>query len=68
MQNEKKVSYFKLEPELAQSVVNYLATRPYQEVFQLMPHIMNLEGVLSEEEAPQEEDDKEILDSLTDEG
>lgn len=58
---ENKVEYFKLSPELAQAIVNYMASRPYQEVYQVMPAIMNLEPVLSE--VSQEEADKDILGS-----
>lgn len=62
-----KVAYFKLPPELAQAIVNYLATKPYQEVFQVMPQIMNLEGVPEVAPVPgesQEEIDKDILASV----
>lgn len=66
-----KVAYFKLPPELAQAIVNYLATKPYQEVFQVMPQIMNLEGVpeVTPEMASvpgltQEEVDQDILASV----
>jgi hypothetical protein len=47
----------KISEELAQSVINYLATRPYQEVFQLINGLTNLPKIKDDKEV---EEDKSI--------
>ena len=36
---------YKIKAELAQAVLNYLATRPYAEVFQLISQLQSLEKI-----------------------
>lgn len=40
----------KMDVELAQTIVNYLQTKPYQEVHQIIPAIINCKPIEEEKE------------------
>ena len=46
---------FKIKGELAQAVLNYLAQRPYSEVFQLVQGLQQLEKIIIEEKKDETE-------------
>lgn len=45
--------------DLAQAVVNYLATRPYQEVHQFMPALLSLQPIPQPEPKPETKETEE---------
>ena len=60
---------FIIEEQDAQSILNYLATKPFQEVFNLIPVLQNLKKVEEESkdvviELPTEEAKEELCQTL----
>lgn len=53
MSEEKKVSEFIVSVDALQATLNYLGTRPYQEVAQLIAVLRQSKPVLNEEEKAQ---------------
>ena len=48
---------FKIDEKLAQNVLNYLITKPYQEVFKLVGELTKLEKIEAEETVPENNTD-----------